>query len=122
MRITLAFALAAAAALAASPPAAANGKSKGPAYVGTWASQPAQCKADQSDKENAPLIMRRNGYDQHETHCTFSNIRKRGSSWVVRSACSVEGDKQRHTLRLSVTGNRLTMRDEHGARTLRRCN
>jgi hypothetical protein len=99
-------------------PADANGKN--PAYVGTWASQTAQCRVDQSE-QNAPLIMRRNGYDQHEAHCSFSNIRQKGATWTVRAACSVEGDKQTHSLTLSVADNRLTMRDEHGPRVLQRC-
>jgi hypothetical protein len=119
IRVVLLTLLALVACLGTIAPASANGKD--PAYVGTWASQPAQCKADQSDQEKAPLIMRRNGYDQHETHCTFSNIRAKGGTWTVRAACSVEGDKQTHALTLSVADNRLTMRDEHGPRVLQRC-
>jgi hypothetical protein len=118
IRIALLTTLAVVAWFGTVAPSSANGKN--PAYVGTWASQPAQCNADQSDQEKAPLIMRRDGYDQHETHCTFSNIRAKSGTWTVRAACSVEGDKQTHTLTLSVSNNRLTMRDQ-GSRVLQRC-
>lgn len=118
IRIALFSTAAAVAFLGAIAPAAADGKDS--SYVGTWASQPAQCKVDQSN-EKAPLIMRSNGYDQHEAHCTFSNVRKKGSTWTARAACSVQGDKQTQDLTLSVAGNRLTIRDQRGARTLTRC-
>ena len=97
-----------------------SGAASAQAYFGTWASQPAQCKVGQ-DQQNAPMIMRRDGYDQHETHCTFNSVRQKGSTWVARAVCSVEGDKQTTTLTLSVDNDRLTMRDERGARVLQRC-
>jgi hypothetical protein len=92
-----------------------------PAYVGTWASKPAQCKVGQN-LEDAPIVMRRDGYDQYETHCRFSNIQSKGpSTWTVRATCSVQGDKQVDTLMLTVEKNRLTMRDKVGASSLTRC-
>jgi hypothetical protein len=92
-----------------------------PAYVGTWALKSAQCRLNQRDP-NAPLIMRRNGYDQHETHCRFSRIRARGrSTWTLLAACTVQGDKRTSTLTLAVSRNRLTMRNRSGRRVLTRC-
>lgn len=96
------------------------GAARAQAYFGTWASQPAQCKIGQ-DRQNAPMVMTRDGYDQHETHCTFNSVRQKGSSWVARAACTVEGDTQTMTLTLSVDNDRLTMRDERGARVMQRC-
>lgn len=111
------LALAAITLLAAAIPAGAQGKD--PAYVGTWASQPAQCKVGQ-DMEDAPLIMKRKGFDQHETHCTFASVQKKGSAWTVKARCMVEGDVQRINMTLAVAGNRLTITDT-GPRTLTRC-
>src|SRR5262245_22631682 len=100
--------------------AAAQSPAQSPAYVGTWASRPAQCRVDQSS-QNAPLIMRRDGYDQHEAHCRFTSVRAQGPAWAVKARCTVEGDTQEMDLVLQVSGNRLTIRDEGGARTLERC-
>jgi hypothetical protein len=90
-------------------------------YVGTWSTNAAQCRVDQS-RQNAPLILSRNRYDQHEAHCTFASVRKTGPlSWQMRALCSVEGDRQAHTFSISVEGRTLTLRDQHGARRLVRC-
>jgi hypothetical protein len=91
-----------------------------PAYVGTWASKPAQCRLKQ-DSENAPLVMKRDRYDQHEAHCQFKSVRAQSPAWAVKAQCEVEGDLQDIDLVLQVTGTRLTIRDETGARTLERC-
>ncbi len=91
-----------------------------PAYVGTWGQNQAQCRVDQS-LEGAPMIMKRDRYDQHETHCVFTSVRKQGARWAVRSRCDVQGDRQNANFTLSVTDDRLTMRDERGARTFQRC-
>lgn len=84
-----------------------------PAYVGTWGVDAAQCRKPQ-DVQGAPMIVRRDGYDQHEAHCAFTSVKNAGSGWSVVAACSVEGDKQRHTFKLAVAGGRLVM-DEGGS-------
>ncbi len=89
-------------------------------YVGKWAAEAAQCKLGQED-ENAPLIMKKNGYDRHETHCKFSSVRLQGSSWKVKGSCDVEGDKQDIDLTLTVAGSKLTMRDAQGSSSYQRC-
>ena len=91
-----------------------------PAYVGTWAAQTHQCRLGQ-DSRDAPMIIRPNRYDQHETHCTFRSVHRQGSVWAIKAQCQVEGDGQNVDFRLQVSGNRLTFRDRFGARTLRRC-
>jgi hypothetical protein len=91
-----------------------------PAYVGTWASDPAQCRVGQ-EEENAPMIMRRDGYDQHEAHCRFANVAPKGAAWSVRARCMVEGNNMNLNLTLAVAGDRLTVRDEHGSSTYQRC-
>jgi hypothetical protein len=92
------------------------------AYVGTWAAKRAQCKLAQ-DRQDAPMLLRSNGYDQHETHCRFVSVKAGGEGvWRVRARCSVEGDSQQHDLTLQVGGGRLTVADKRGSRLLRRCN
>jgi hypothetical protein len=91
------------------------------AYAGTWAAKRAQCRLGQ-DKPDAPLVLNRNGYDQHETHCKFGSVRAQGKdTWRVLAKRSVQGDAQNHAFMLVVAGTRLTIRDEHGARVLWRC-
>lgn len=115
MKLALGSALAAGALMLGSTAASAQ------AYVGTWGTNAAQCRVDQS-RQNAPLILSRNRYDQHEAHCTFASVQKTGSaSWRMRARCSVEGDRQAHTFDISVDGRTLTLRDGYGARRLVRC-
>jgi hypothetical protein len=90
-------------------------------YVGTWAANAAQCGVDQS-RQNAPLVIGRGRYDQHETHCTFTSLRKSGAStWRMRARCTVAGNRQTHTFSLAVDGDALAMRDRYGVRKLVRC-
>ena len=91
-----------------------------PAYVGTWASDPAQCRVGQ-EEENAPMIVRRDGYDQHEAHCRFTSIAPKGATWSVKARCTVEGNSVNLDLTLAVSGDRLTVRDERGPSTYQRC-
>ena len=116
--MTMIRTLLAAAALALAVPSGALAKS--PAYVGTWASEAAQCKAGQ-EMENAPMVMQARRYDQHETHCTFASVTARGATWAVKARCQVEGDTQRLNFTLAVSGNTLTMKEGGGTRTLQRC-
>lgn len=65
-----------------------------PAYIGTWGTDLAQCAIAQ-DYEQPPMIMRADGFDQHEAHCEFETVMETGSSqWNVTGQCSVEGDEQ----------------------------
>jgi hypothetical protein len=91
-----------------------------PAYVGTWGSNRAQCKIAQ-DQQNAPMVVRAKGYDQHEAHCTFASVAPAGRAWKVQANCSVEGDKQSMALQLRVLGNRLIMTRSKSLRTFVRC-
>ena len=91
-----------------------------PAYVGTWASQPSQCKIGQ-ELQDAPLILQAKRYDQHEAHCTFASVTRKGAAWAVKARCQVEGNVQETKFTLSVSGSTLVMKEGRGARTLRRC-
>lgn len=88
-----------------------------PAYVGKWGKDAAQCARSQ-ETSDAPMIVRRGGYDSHETHCVFSNAKKTGNSWTTRTICTVEGDKQVGQMTLSVSGKTLTV---DGNWKLKRC-
>jgi hypothetical protein len=109
------FHIAAIAALLATPALAQS-----PAYAGTWASEPAQCRVGQ-EEENAPMVMRRDGYDQHEAHCRFTSVSPKGAGWSVRARCVVEGNNVNVNLTLAVSGDRLTVRDARGPSIYRRC-
>ncbi len=89
-------------------------------FVGTWAYDLTQCKAAQ-DTADAPMIVTKSGYDQHETHCTFKSVEGTGPDWKVKAECTVEGDTQALDLALTVSGDTLTVGDEGGTRDLLRC-
>jgi hypothetical protein len=91
-----------------------------PAYVGTWASGAAQCRVGQ-EEENAPMVMRRDGYDQHEAHCKFTSVAAKGAEWSVKARCLVEGNNMNINFTLAVAGDRLTLRDERGTSSYQRC-
>lgn len=90
-----------------------------PAYVGTWGDA-ASCKLPQDD-QGAPMIIKAGGYDRHETHCTFSGLKKKGNTWSGRETCTVEGSKQRGKITMTVDGDTLTIDEGPGPRTLSRC-
>jgi hypothetical protein len=89
-------------------------------YAGTWAYDLTQCKAAQ-DTSDAPMIITKGGYDQHETHCAFKSVEGAGPDWKVKADCTVEGDSQLVDLSLTVSGDTLTVGDEGGTRDLLRC-
>lgn len=105
----------AAAILATAPARAAD-----PAYVGTWASDLAQCKVAQ-ERQEAPLVLSKDSYDQYETHCKFTSVDGAESEWKVKSECTVEGNAQPYDFTLTVSGDTLTVTDEAGSRDLLLC-
>lgn len=113
---TLALATIAAASLFASLPA----RAADPAYVGTWASDLAQCKVPQ-ERQEAPLVLSKDGYDQYETHCTFKSVDGADGEWKVKSDCTVEGTAESYEFTLTVSGDTLTLTDDTGARDLLLC-
>lgn len=113
---TLALATIAAASMAASLPA----RAADPAYVGTWASDLAQCKVPQ-ERQEAPLVLSKDGYDQYETHCTFKSVDGTDGEWKVKSDCTVEGAAEPYDFMLTVSGETLTLTDDTGARDLLLC-
>jgi len=107
-------------ALAASALASASALAADPAYVGTWASDLAQCKVPQ-ERQEAPLVLSKDGYDQYETHCKFTSVEGADSDWKVKSDCTVEGNAQPYDFTLTVSGDTLTVTDETGSRDLLLC-
>lgn len=91
-----------------------------PAYVGTWASDLAQCKVGQ-DRQEAPLVITKNGYDQHETHCRFKSAEGEDQQWKIKADCTVEGSEAPYDFTFTVSGDTLTMTDENGSNDLLRC-
>jgi len=92
-----------------------------PPFVGKWAAQPAQCRLGH-DSPEAPMIVRRDGYDQHEAHCTFKSVRPQPPAWAIKAECTVEGNKEDYDFVFQVANNRLTIRQQDVApQTLQRC-
>jgi hypothetical protein len=90
-------------------------------YAGTWSADLAQCKTGQ-DSQEAPLILTARGYDQHEAHCKFDGLKSSGpGEWAGKAACSVEGDSQSIDVKLTLSGDTLTLREDGAARDLLRC-
>tara|TARA_R110000868_G_scaffold51823_13_gene163909 strand:+ start:13984 stop:14493 length:510 start_codon:yes stop_codon:yes gene_type:complete len=79
---------------AAAEPVAQTASDAAPAYIGTWGVDLAQCAIAQ-EYEQPPMILRADGYDQHEAHCDFDSVTETGpSQWHVTGQCIVEGDEQ----------------------------
>ncbi len=108
------------AALAATLHVSAPARAADPAYVGTWASDLAQCKVAQ-ERQEAPLVLSKDGYDQYETHCKFTSVEGTDNSWTVKSDCTVEGNAQPYDFTLVVSGDTLTVTDDTGSRDLLMC-
>lgn len=89
-------------------------------YVGTWAAQLEQCSIEQG-AEGAPLMLTQTTYDQGEAHCKFSSVAPEAGAFVAIGKCSVEGDEQDARFTLLADGDKLTIRDEAGERTLLKC-
>lgn len=95
-----------------------------PAFVGTWGVDLAQCAVEQ-EYEQPPMILRADGYDQHEAHCEFDSVTETGpSQWRVSGQCSVEGDEQAIDYNLAVIDGNLVHWADGGRKdawTLIRC-
>lgn len=100
--------------------ASAPARAETPSYVGTWASDIAQCKVEQ-DRAEAPLVMKEKRFDQHETHCTFKSISGENGDWKVKADCQIEGSAEPYDFMLTVSGDTLTVTDDTGSRDLLRC-
>ena len=91
-----------------------------PAYIGTWAEDSAQCSKPQ-DVQDAPMIMSKDRFDQHEAHCEFTSVSGNGNEWKVTSKCSVEGDEQPYEFGMSVADKNLAMVDDAGSHVYSKC-
>jgi hypothetical protein len=101
--------------------AIASGPAQAVDYAGTWAADLANCKTPQ-ESTDAPLVLSSKGYDQHEAHCTFSGLKPSGAGdWSGKAACSVEGDSQSFHVKLTVSGDTLTLTESGASRDLLRC-
>ena len=89
-------------------------------FAGTWANDVHQCGNDQSS-ENPPLVLTETAYDQGEAHCALSSVNEDAGAWQAKAKCSVEGDEQEGTFTFVVDGDKLTIRDDSGERSLSRC-
>jgi nucleoid-associated protein YgaU len=91
-----------------------------PAYIGTWADSADQCGKPQ-DVQDAPMIISKDRFDQHEAHCEFTSISGNGNEWKVTSKCTVEGDEQPYEFGMSVADKSLAMVDDAGTHIYAKC-
>jgi hypothetical protein len=99
---------------------ATTARAEDPPYVGTWSLDPAACGTPQ-DSENAPLVIAKDRYDQHESHCTFKSVQAGNGEWKFASECTVEGSPTPYDFSLTVSGDTLTFTDSGGPRDFLRC-
>ena len=121
LRAALLVCAAAALSLSASNAARAGADAPdGTPYVGTWGVDAEHCKTDQ-DKDGAPYIFTKEGYDQHEAHCTFKSVTQSEGEFKFTSECTVEGDVQSDDTVITISGDTLRWGDGSGAPDLMRC-
>jgi hypothetical protein len=80
-----------------------------PAYVGTWAESAAKCKLP-SDTIDAPIVLKAKSYDQFESHCDFTSVRRAAGAWQIRAKCNADGAISRDRLTLWATRKVLSMK------------
>lgn len=110
----------AAAALIAALLVSSAARAEEPAFVGTWSLDPANCSALQ-ESENAPLVIAKDRYDQHESHCAFKSVDGGNGEWKVTSECTIEGSAMPYDFSLTLSGDTLTVTDSGGPRDFLRC-
>jgi len=91
-----------------------------PPFIGTWSLDPADCSAGQ-ESENAPLVITKERYDQHESHCAFKSVENENGDWKIAADCTVEGSSIPYDFTLTVSGDTLTFADTGGPRDFLRC-
>ena len=91
-----------------------------PPFVGTWSLDPVDCSAGQ-ESENAPLVITKERYDQHESHCAFRSVEDENGDWKIAAGCTVEGSSIPYDFTLTVSGDTLTFTDTGGPRDFLRC-
>jgi len=95
-------------------------QAEGPPFVGTWSLDPTDCSAGQ-ESQNAPLVITKERYDQHESHCAFKSVENKNGDWKIASDCTVEGSALPYDFTLTVSGDTLTFTDTGGPRDFLRC-
>ena len=97
-------------------------------YEGRWIEDPAWCRnTRKSGTDELPITISRRLIETFASFCrVMSVVRTSRSTWRLRTGCRDEGQTENEprtpvTFELRVDGNRLTLRDDTGARTLTRC-
>lgn len=91
-----------------------------PAFVGKWSLDPANCGAAQ-ETEKAPLVIAKDRYNQHESHCAFKSVEGGNGEWKIAAECTVEGGAMPYDFSLTLSGDTLTFSDSGGPRDFLRC-
>jgi len=78
------------------------------AYIGTWATSLAGCKAP-AGKQDAPVVLTENDYNQFETHCSWDKTSYRSYAWHAKAACVASGNKHDEMLDIAVSGDAMSL-------------
>jgi len=89
-------------------PAADAPASATPDFVGAWAKTADACN-NKPGTDKAPVVLKAKRYMQFETDCGLSSIKNAGALWTANAVCVVQGDKQRHSLMMTVTGDTMDL-------------
>jgi hypothetical protein len=99
---------------------AAAAVAAGPDYVGTWTGDLAQCKTAQ-DQKGAPLIIAKDRYDQHNSHCKFTSVEGEAPDWKIKADCAIDGKSEAREFTLTASGNTLSLTNADTTNDLLRC-
>jgi hypothetical protein len=90
-------------------------------FAGIWAPTPQACSPASNNRQLLPAVISQEGAWAGDVSCRFRRIKQSGNVAVVTSTCSDARQRWTNTVRLVVTGDRLTWSSERGSQTYVRC-
>lgn len=88
------------------------------AFVGTWASDAAECRP----ALGAGVRISRRRAEGYGGVCSFGSVQREGSAWRVKAVCAGSGTTWNANINLAVSGDRLRWSSERGTTVYVRCN
>jgi hypothetical protein len=90
-------------------------------FSGVWGADASACSARTNKKGMLPTLINDGGAWAGETSCRFKDKKQTNDGWSVVAACSSPRERWTSTVRLKVTGPRLTWSSERGTQSYVRC-
>ena len=79
-------------------------------YEGAWAAKVAWCGHSSSQTDEVPITISSKGLEGYEYGCSFASVNKLGNAWIATMVCGAEGENWVETMRMTVSGNTLTLK------------